>query len=348
MILNKASFISADIVQTSEVKRHYAVLWYDIRVRNNQPFPSKTVANVGDEIQSLASASWLPYVDVHVERDNLTSASLDSFPEKGVKTFMNGWYGSKNMPWPPSKSIDPISLAMHIEPSVFHIFASSASIEYFKAGETLVGARDTSTESFLSSNGLRTFFSGCMTLTTYRIENSESRDPDCDYLFVDISDIAYAQLPEQVKKNAACRVSHRLEGDEDVLRGKVRFLKAFQMLQSYSSAKVVVTSRLHSALPASSMGVTVIMIQSQSLPGGGTGKGNNRFSGLDKIFFTVEEEDMQRKLHGFNWKQPPSNPGASLIQKFRCNILAFLKQYHSDLMDAVAIFDLHGVFDSCN
>lgn len=120
------------------------------------------------------------------------------------------------------------------------------------------------------------------------------------------------------------------------------------MLQSYSSAKVVVTSRLHSALPASSMGVTVIMVQSLHLPGGGSGKDNNRFSGLDKIFFTVEEENMQRRLYGFNWKEPPSNPGASLIQKFRCNIVAFLKQYHNDVMDAVGVFDLHGVFDSCN
>eukprot|EP00890_Picochlorum_soloecismus_P002184 jgi/Picsp_1/2967/NSC_01191-R1_polysaccharide pyruvyl transferase len=337
-----------DIVHTSEVRKHYAVLWYDIRVRNNQPYPSKIVANVGDEIQSLASASWLPYVDAHVERDNLNSALLDKFPERGVKTFMNGWYGSKNMPWPPSKSIDPISLAMHIEPSVFHVFASNSSLKYLTANGALVGARDTSTETFLSSNGVRTFFSGCMTLTTYRIKNSESRTPDCDYLFVDISDNAYAQLPEHVKRNAACRVSHRLEGDTDVLRGKVRFVKAFQMLQSYSSAKVVVTSRLHSALPASSMGVTVIMVQSLHLPGGGSGKDNNRFSGLDKIFFTVEEENMQRRLYGFNWKEPPSNPGASLIQKFRCNIVAFLKQYHNDVMDAVGVFDLHGVFDSCN
>lgn len=341
---------TADIEQprTSEIQKHYAVLWYDIRVRNNQPYRSKTVANVGDEIQSLASASWLPYVDVHVERDNLTSASLDKFPEKGVKTFMNGWYGSKNMPWPPGKSIDPVALAMHIEPSVFDIFASESSLNYLTANGSLVGARDTSTESFLSSNGVRTFFSGCMTLTTYRIKNNEPRNPDCDYLFVDISDNAYAQLPEHVKQNAACRVSHRLEGGKEVLRGKVRFVRAFQMLQSYSSAKVVVTSRLHSALPASSMGVTVIMVQSLHLPGGGSGKNNNRFSGLDRIFFTVEEGDVQSKLTNFNWKAPPSNPGASLIQQFRCNILAFIKQYHNDIMDAVSIFDLHGVFDSCN
>lgn len=315
----------------------------------NQPGQSRLAANLGDEIQSLASISWLPYVDARVERDNLTEPSLDTFPERSIKTFMNGWYGTKDMPWPPSKSIDPIFLAFHIEPSVFQIFSSRKSMKYLMSNQTMVGARDTSTAEFLRSKGVSTFFSGCMTLTTYPIGQRNTSNAECKYLIVDIAESAYDKLPKELKQNTSCRISHRLEGDaETVLNSKARFIKAFKLFEMYSSAKVVITSRLHSALPASSMGATVIMIQSDHLPGGGSGKDNNRFSGLDAIFFNVEEKSLSSELSNFIWENPWPNPGAALIQKFRCNLLRFMKRYHDDLIDAIHLFDVHGVFDPCS
>lgn len=328
--------------------KHYSVLWYNTRVKQNQPGGPKLVANIGDEMQSLASVSWLPFVDVRVERDDLTAPILDQFPEKSVKTFMNGWYGSSKMPWPPSNSIDPIFLAVHIEPSVYNKFASESSRKYLGSGMSVIGARDTSTHSFLSENGIRSFFSGCMTLTTYPIADKRPETSGCDYVIVDISEKAYKMLPSEMKHNKTCRISHRIRGDEStVFNGKRRFVEAFRMLERYTSAKVVITSRLHSALPASSIGATVIMVKSETLPGGGKGKDNSRFSGLDKIFFTVEESSMKTQLQDFPWDSPPPNPGAHLIQKFRCNILRFLHQYHEDLKDSINLFDIHGVFDSC-
>jgi len=332
--------------KTPESSKHYGVLTYDTRVRFNQPGGPKLVANVGDEIQSLASVSWLPYIDIHVERDNVTHPFLEKFPNKSIKTFLNGWYGSKIMTWPPSNAIDPVLLAVHIEPSVNSKFSSRKSTKFL--ANTLVGARDTSTKEFLKSNGIHAFFSGCMTLTTYPIRPGKSDGSNCEYLFVDISDTAYEQLPEDVKQDPACRISHRMEGNaETIFNSNVRFTAAFKLLERYSSAKVVVTSRLHSALPASSMGVTVIMIQSKTLPGGGSGKDNNRFSGLSDIFLAVPEESIQTELQKFDWTNPPSNPGAALIQDFRCKILNYLKVHHNDLIDVIQLFDLHRVFDSC-
>ena len=334
--------------EAPDKQEHYSVLWYDTRVKANQPGGEKLVANVGDEMQSLASVSWLPFVDVQVERDNLTAPTLGRFPEKSVKTFMNGWYGSSNMPWPPSKSIDPIFLAVHIEPSVYSIFDTGSSRKYMGNGASLIGARDIATRDFLTEKGISSFFSGCMTLTTYPIADKRPETSGCEYVIVDISEEAYKMLPDTVKQNKTCRISHRLEGDAStVFNGKRRFIEAFKMLERYSSAKVVITSRLHSALPASSIGATVIMVESENLPGGGKGKNNGRFSGLDKIFFKVEEGSMQAQLQNFTWEAPPPNPGQHLIQNFRCNLLRFLHQYHSDLKDSIRLFDIHGVFDSC-
>lgn len=319
-------------------------------MRNSQVAGTKLAANIGDEIQSLASVSWLPFVDVRVERDDLLAHSSGAFPEKSIKTFMNAWYGSSDMKWPPSKSIDPILLAMHLEPSVYDIFSSEPSLAFFGDSTSVVGARDTSTESFLADTGIRTFFSGCMTLTMYPVINHKKKEtPVCEYMLVDISQVAHQLLPEKVKQNTACTVSHHLEGDADtIFNAHNRFITAFKMIERYSSAKVVITSRLHAALPAASLGVTVIMIQSQSLPGGGPGINNIRFSGLDTIFFTVEEDSIQSQLQNFTWDNPPENPGAHLIQEFRCSILRFLKRYHEDLTDVIRLFDLHGIFDPCS
>lgn len=342
-------YIFADCHEEAPDKReHYSVLWYDTRVKANQPGGENLVANIGDEMQSLASVSWLPFVDVRVERDNMTALTLGRFPEKSVKTFMNGWYGSSDMPWPPIKSIDPIFLAMHIEPSVYSIFGGTPSRKYMGNGMSLIGARDISTRDFLSKNGISSFFSGCMTLTTYPIPDKRPGTAGCEYIIVDISEEAYRMLPDKLKQNKTCRISHRLEGDiSTVFNGKRRFIEAFKMLERYSSAKVVITSRLHSALPASSIGATVIMVESEELPGGGKGKNNGRFGGLDEIFFKVEEGSIQAYVQNFTWDDPPPNPGAHLIQKFRCNILRFLHQYHNNLKDSIYLFDIHGVFDRC-
>ncbi len=330
--------------------KHYGVLMYNTRVNYLMRYNNLNhVANLGDEIQSLASVSWLPYVDVHVERDSLTEPFLDEFPERSIKTFMNGWYGWSNMSWPPSKSIDPITLAMHVQAPVFHKFASNESISYLNYGQPLVGARDTFTESFFLANGMTSFLSGCMTLTQYPVRQRQLEELTCDYLFVDITDNAYAQIPGHLRENKACRISHQLKGNaETVTNWRIRFIRAFEMLERYSSAKVVVTSRLHSALPASAIGATVIMVQSKILPGGGPGKNNERFSGLDEIFFTVEENSLHTRLETFDWKEPPPNPGTSLIQKFRCGIYQYLQQYHEELMDTIRFFDIHEVFDSCS
>jgi hypothetical protein len=112
------------------------------------------------------------------------------------------------------------------------------------------------------------------------------------------------------------------------------------MKTSLQKAKLVITQRLHIALPAASMGTPVILILDDNLPGGGGVNGNSRFSGLQAAVHTVNIHSFKataeaiRMLHTFDWDSPPPNPSPETIA-IRRNALQVLTMCHgTDLFDS--------------
>lgn len=66
--------------------------------------------------------------------------------------------------WSPSKHINPLFVAFHINSKVRDSMLSKESIEYLKKYEP-IGCRDTYTMDLLKGKGIDAYFSGCMTLT---------------------------------------------------------------------------------------------------------------------------------------------------------------------------------------
>lgn len=299
---------------------------------------------MGDEIQSLASVNWLPYIDVKVERDNLTSIDGQGYPRQSVTTFMNAWFGWRGMKWPPPPAIKPILVAMHIEPNVESIFQSASSVSYLGSHGS-VGARDTATKNTLSKMGLDAYFSGCMTLTMQNLGSNGSKR--CKYIIVEIAKGAYEKFPQSIlSSNQMCQFSHRTRGQRRFV-AENRFLEAFELLEIYSSASVLITSRLHAALPAASMGLTVILVKTSVMPGGGPGVGNGRFSGLEDLVHAIPVNDIESKMADFDWEHPPENPGKDVIQRIRCKLYSNILRYHPDLEDSIRFFDTSGIWKDC-
>jgi hypothetical protein len=70
--------------------------------------------NIGDEIQSLAARQFLPRVDYFVDRERTNSfRAPHPAPVWGI---MNGWFCHHSQNWPPSESISPFFVSMHIVP----------------------------------------------------------------------------------------------------------------------------------------------------------------------------------------------------------------------------------------
>lgn len=115
--------------------------------------------NIGDYIQALASSQFYPRIDGFVERDELSL-----YDDEDCKVIMNGWYMAKPENWPPSRHINPLFVAFHINSKAKDSMLSKESIEYLKKYEP-IGCRDTYTMDLLKGKGIDAYFSGCMTLT---------------------------------------------------------------------------------------------------------------------------------------------------------------------------------------
>ena len=116
--------------------------------------------NIGDYVQSVAQEQFFQKVDTYVEREH-----LDSFESKEkVKLIMSAWFMRHTENFPPSPCIDPLFISFHIVPRIEKKFFTEKCINYLKRYEP-IGARDTGTKELLEKYGIKSYFSGCLTLT---------------------------------------------------------------------------------------------------------------------------------------------------------------------------------------
>jgi len=204
--------------------------------------------NLGDEIQSLAALQFLPGIDAKFDRNNLSTAKADATH----LLIMNGWFSqTPEKSFPPSDSILPIFVSFHIadtKESINH-FLSPLSINYFKKHEP-IGCRDKRTMEMLQSKGVEAFYTKCLTMTFERRQKS----PENGKVFlVDIE--KRIPMPRRIRKNAV-RASHIIP---PYISDDVKFSLAQELLDMYrNEAKLVVTTKLHCALPCIAMGIPVI------------------------------------------------------------------------------------------
>lgn len=202
--------------------------------------------NVGDDIQALAASLHLPRVDRTIDREQ-----IHKHPGAGEVVIMNGWFSRDIEAWPPSPSIHPIFVSFHVQKRFKPTIAKYAS--YLKQFEP-IGTRDRGTEEFLNSIGIKAETTYCLTLT---FPERSSAPENGKVFIVDASSIA---VPKHLRENAV-KVSHVVAP----IGHKVTMPYAQQLLDTYRDhASLVITTRLHCALPCIAMGIPVIYFGSRS------------------------------------------------------------------------------------
>jgi hypothetical protein len=202
--------------------------------------------NIGDDLQSLAAGQHLPApASVLVDRD-LIHRSSGPAP---VALIMNGWFSGNAEAWPPPPSIRPIFVGFH----VCNRFKAAVQrhADYLKAFEP-IGVRDAATGRFLESLGIRTETTYCLTLT---FPQRERPPADGKTFIVDAQGIA---IPRSLRKRAI-KMTHRMPP----LGPDVTLPFAQKLLEMYKEqASLVITTRLHTALPCMAMGIPVVFFGS--------------------------------------------------------------------------------------
>ena len=304
---------------------HYGTLSYDTRVSDTKD------ANLGDEIQGFPGLQFLPFSDNFLERDYLGKSNRLS---QNILSFFNAWWGSHSVrTWPPPSNIDPILISIHVGDGMKSKW--KRHINYFRS-KSPIGCRDYATLEFFKYHEVPAFFSGCLTLLLHT-PNVDAKRTD-DIFIVDVKKEYVKLLPEDIRQKGIKTNHNWYNGD--FKNNIARFRKAFNIMEMYSKAKLVITQRIHCALPCVAMGTPVIFINSDGMPGGGGSKASSspRTRGLTSMFHTLDvyqvgHNNVSSWFHQFPWDNIPPNPDLATLMQLKATAWNVIREKPS-LFDA--------------
>lgn len=210
-------------------------------------FSYEGLNNLGDHIQSICTERLLPGVEKRFNRDTLSQVT-DSAKYLMV---MNGWFTHTPQYFPPSDAIFPLFWGFHVTNwnNFWDKIFTNDCMNYLKA-HSPIGCRDSFTQQRLSEIGVSSFYTKCLTLTLPKRPEKLTKGWN---VLVDVP----IPLPNFIEDNAI-RVSHSISPN---VSEKGKFEQAQKLLHLYrDAADLIVTTRLHCALPAVAMGIPVIFL----------------------------------------------------------------------------------------
>ena len=226
--------------------------------------------NIGDDIQTLAAINFLNKKGID-DFSFINRESLNNYDGEPINAIMNGWFLHASKRFPPSSKINPIFLSFHVQKDCLDLVKKHKP--YFKKHEP-IGCRDQATVDLFIKHGIDAYFSGCLTLFFDPINNNDGKkylvdiNSSCNYIpNIDI-DLELFDGFEIVKHDAF------LNNQKYDIADRLDLAKDF--LNKYSTADLVVTSRLHCALPCRSLNTDCIFIHKRYHT-------DRRFSGLHSV-----------------------------------------------------------------
>ena len=270
--------------------------------------------NLGDYVQTIAAQQFLPNDVISINRER-----LDEYWGGKCKVLMASWFMPAPSHFPYSEDIEPLFISSHYtERSLDEAFKRKESIEYFKRHEP-IGCRDSYTVSVFERYGIKAYFSGCLTLTlgnTFRHVPGGNEILMVDVMYNYRTWNEFVLDMKAVPREFLSKIKHNgpIEPIRELFQNmhkRDKMLKRIfsqdfldtatfisqlcvhkkdddylgitrKYLERLSKAQLVVTSRIHCALPCLAMGTPVIFIDSEL--------DQPRISGLKDFFnhFVIE------------------------------------------------------------
>jgi len=241
--------------------------------------------NIGDYVQSLAAKQYLPKVDHYLSREKLDKYSGDK-----LKFIANGWFMHNPENWPPSPKLDALPVSIHINRPYAQRMLTTKSVNYFKKFDE-VGCRDYHTAELLCDKGVNAYYSCCLTTTLKKpadiVKKKQILIIDALHAVPDF--LAFKKMPlryflSHLKSGNFFRSFYKdgvykkiidtlsLGEDYDVIYIKnsldgegvsteVRFKMAESYLKELASSSLVLTSRIHAALPCLAYNTPVVFLK---------------------------------------------------------------------------------------
>lgn len=159
-------------------------------------------------------------------------------------------YNSNNRVTCFSPKVIPIFLSL----SLFDTNLCDDEIAYLRQYEP-IGCRDAYTAEGLAKKGVKTYLNGCMTLTLDAKREDKMRS---EIYCIDVPDEFYSYIPNDMRSNIkkGTHIYSSVKTDTDEF--------AQNLLEEYADrAKLVITSRMHAAIPCYAVGIPVIFVHEE-------------------------------------------------------------------------------------
>jgi hypothetical protein len=214
--------------------------------------------NIGDVLQGMVAKAFLPTDARVADREDL--AHLDK-SEPGF-LIANGWYMHSFDNFPPPENVKPLYVSMHIAKSKL---LADPKIRAHFIKHAPIGCRDIKTLHLFLGWGIPAYFSSCLTTTT-KAHGQINISGEGEVLLVDnvdhpVSHEIKTKLELLIGKPLVS-ISHdppETQGDlESYTVSAERHMNT--LLERYCKAAIVITTKIHCALPCLGMGAKVVMI----------------------------------------------------------------------------------------
>lgn len=223
--------------------------------------------NLGDDIQTLAAMHFLKKKGVQpsfvMDRERLST-----YAGPPCKLVMNGWFMHAPEYFPPPRQVTPLFISFHCANEA----VIARHVVYFKAHQP-IGCRDLHTQALFEKHGIAAFFTGCLTL--YLDPHTSHRSGKYT---VDVNHCPYIPAVDVDLSGFQDHMVIHHDIDDDTLKTHVRrrMAAAQVLLHKYQQAELVITSRLHVALPCRAFRTPCIFLHARL-------QDDPRFSGLHSI-----------------------------------------------------------------
>jgi len=249
----------------------------------NLVFTGKETHNLGDNLQLMAIDNLYKFMNLHDEDivkipyNELASwEAVDgekvilpiSFPFLEYKG--NGLSGMF------SDSIVPVFIGL----TLLNDNISAKDIVFLKEHEP-IGCRDEYTYNNLKKAGIQVWLNGCMTLTMFQKNSVESLRSRSSVLIIDVCNELRNHIPQCIKENAINLSQIVTLKDDEAVQDYV--VSRYQMY--YDEAKLIITSRLHCAIPCVAIGIPVVLAVK---------KVSFRFSWVEKLLHIYTPDEFNK------------------------------------------------------